>query len=263
MTESTSNKQVSYILMILVFGIILLLFDALGYLNVPKSRLNKATVPLELAFSNVGKSLVRSWDSFTSISRLRVDNDELRKEIAKLQSEVVIIDDLQKENEILRSHLSSRTEYSVEYIAARVVTLSDTIDRGIIKIDKGSEDGIEKEDVVVYQDNLVGVVDEVLIYTSSVRLIDSTKSSLLCKTFKTDAEGILAGTKDGLMFSEVSVSDSLVAKDKVIFYSERVPFPLTVGYIDEIYDTPASPKQQARVETYLPLASLSYVFIIK
>ena len=240
-----------------------MLFDILGYLGTFKGRLNQVMIPVEHFFSETNRSLSATFDSFTSISRLRVDNDTLKKRVAELEAEEVLVDDVMKENDILRKQLSYRNDENVEYIVARVISTNHLADKSFFKIDKGSKDELSEGDIVVYENNYVGVLHEVFDYTSTVMLLDSTQSAILCKTDENGVEGIVKGTKDGLLLTEVSVTDVINEKDKVLYYPETISLPLVVGYIDEVFDNPSSPKQTARLETYIPLMNLSYVFIVK
>lgn len=263
MLNETSGSKNGSLYILLVLGIVIILFDALGYLNFFKGSLNNAITPVEYFFSQINRQISSTFDSFTSISNLRVENDSLKKKIAKLESEDIIVDDVMKENEILRNQLSYKNNEDVEYILARVVSTNHMSDKSFLKIDKGSKDGLDKGDVVVYENNYIGILYEVFDYTSTVMLLDSNKSSILCETEGNEVEGIVKGTKDGLLLTEVSVTDKIEVNEKIIYYSESIPFPLVVGYIDEVFDTPSAPKQTARIETYVPLVSLSYVFIVK
>lgn len=260
--ESTGNNK-GILFILLVLGIVIILFDALGYLNSFKGSLNNAITPIEYFFSQANRQISSTFESFSSISNLRVENDLLKKKIAKLESEEVIVDDIMNENEILRKQLSYKNDENVEYIMARVVSTNHMSDKSFLKIDKGNKDGLEKGDIVVYENNYVGLLYEVFDYTSVVILLDSTKSVILCKTEGNKAEGIVKGTKDGLLFTEVSVTDKIEVNEKIIYYPESISFPLVVGYIEEIFDSPSAPKQTARIETYVPLLNLSHVFIVK
>lgn len=107
--------------------------------------------------------------------RLRTENAELRRRLADAEAASV-------ENNELRSlvQLPRRAEFPNDYdpVSARVIARSPTVWFATITVDRGTSSGVQRDDVVVTGDGLVGRVDSVTSGSSVVRLITNPDSAV-------------------------------------------------------------------------------------
>jgi len=135
--------------------------------------------------------------SFQSKKVLLVENNHLKKEKSDLEQKMIFIEEIKKENERLKRLLDFKEELTFKTIPAKVVGRDPTRwYRGVL-IDKGSEDGIELNMVVVNSDGLVGQVLEVSPNLSKVQLIVDLSSRVGAILQNSREAGILKGEGRG------------------------------------------------------------------
>ena len=125
-----------------------------------------------VVISDVARSLVQ-------ISSLKKENARLLSEAVQLRSRVANLEDIQKENDYLRSEIEVALRHP-DHIATALVVGYDSRGMGDwVIINKGSRDGIAPEMTVVSGEGvLVGTIEEVLTSTARVRLITHPEKCL-------------------------------------------------------------------------------------
>ncbi len=128
--------------------------------------------PFRSAATWVKQTVTDFFSSMTQYRGLSDENEALRKRIAELEAELARTDALQVENERLRALtgiVGTDGEYSV--VAADVSSVSTGGWVSGFTVNKGSADGVEKRDVVVSADGLVGKVTAVGRHWATVTTI--------------------------------------------------------------------------------------------
>ena len=135
--------------------------------------------PVQKMFRGIGEATDNFFSRFRSNSSYRTENEALKEQIKKLEEETRELYQVRNENERLTGLLSLK-ENSPQYdmVGARVVAKDPGAWYSMFKIDKGTKDGIHKNDVVLTEKGLVGYVYEVGTTWSTVLSIIDTKSAL-------------------------------------------------------------------------------------
>jgi rod shape-determining protein MreC len=130
-------------------------------------------------------------------------------------------------------------------------------------LDRGSNSGIKKDDIVTAPGGLVGRVDEVTANTSRVSLISDLNSQIGVTISRSNFKGLLRGKSASdavLEFYEkvpnVKVGDLVTTSN----YSQKFPPGLAVGRVVSI-DTKKLPAPEAVVELLPPMRSLDWVVV--
>lgn len=127
-----------------------------------KSAVSTVVIPLQKGMNYIGLWVYDRYHSFQDMSHLMTENDELK----------VQVDDLTEENNQLKQdsyeldRLRDLYELDEKYpgydkVGARIIGSSSDNWHSKFKIDKGSNDGIEKNMNVIADNGLVGIVSEV------------------------------------------------------------------------------------------------------
>ncbi len=119
------------------------------------------------------------------------ENQKLRKRVTELQIEADAREGQRAENVRLKRLLELHEEAPHDLIAARVVGRS--LDRlgGSLTIDKGSADGIARDDAVVTPDGLVGRVDRTTAHSARVLTLLHRECSVAVRLSRSRVDGIL------------------------------------------------------------------------
>lgn len=156
------------------------------------------------------------------IDRLQKERDSLWEELVKREGLVTYGSDT---NDI-RSY-AERYTYNGDLILAQCVLKEFTQKQHTIIVDKGSRHGVTPSMVAVYKNMLLGRVDEVQPWHSTVRLITDRLCKISAYCVKSRAQGIVEGTNDPalLNLSYISHLSSVEVGEEVLSSGQGLIFP--------------------------------------
>ncbi len=192
-------KSKFFIILLIVTAVILILMAVSTLVTdkatVAEDAIGVVTTPVQRIFRSIGDSTANFFSCFKSNSQYREENAALQEKIAALEEETRECYKLRNENERLRSLLSlkeSHTEY--EMVGARVVAKDAGNWYNAFKIDKGTNDGLKKNDIVLADKGLVGYIYEVGTTWSSVISVIDSKSAIGCAIERTGDTAVVEGS---------------------------------------------------------------------
>ena len=246
------NKNYKYlmivVLIVLLFGSLLVERKTNIIENLLKTTLypiNKLEVP-----TNSDEDQTKSFNNLIS------ENEELKNDIEELKKEL----DLNK----------TMTEY--EIVNATVISRNKDYWFNTINIDKGSKQGIKKDNAVITYDGLIGKISKVYKYSSEVKLITTEdvnfKVSVNIKIDDKDYYGILNGydKKNNLLKITGIDKDIKIKKDKEVVtsgLSNTYPSGLYIGKVKKIQNDSYNLSQIIYVKTKQNFDKIHYVTVIK
>jgi rod shape-determining protein MreC len=220
---------------------------------------------ITLPFQRVTHSIAAGSPS--EISKLREENAALSAQLAKER-------DIMKEDQALHDQFATTSLPSKSLLPASIIG-SPSFLPGFSKIDSlviavGLADGVKVGSAVVYKDNLVGKVVQVMPHESLVDLVSASTMSLAAVTSRTQALGVLRGEGgDGMVLGNVVLSDKLEKGDLVEtkgdldMHGGGYPAGLVVGKILAISKKSSALFQTADVASLLDFEKLSVVFVLR
>jgi len=122
------------------------------------------------------------------------ENKKLRAEIAQLRTEQQRYHEAFLENKRLKKLLSLKEAEPRYVTAAQIIAKSMDQWSGIVTINKGSSDGVNKDMTAITSRGLVGKISNVSGSYSSLLLITDINFSTAARLQKSRAEGVLSGT---------------------------------------------------------------------
>lgn len=194
---------------------------------------------------------------------------KMHKEIIALNRKVVDDELLIRENEALKSQFESSGSLSLSLVAAKILgfTGGNKLPETLV-INVGQKNGIKKGMAVIFQKNLVGKISAVSQNFSVVDTVLNPNLQLLAKLPETNANGILEGKKDFMLFDRIVITDTLKKNAGVVTKGEVNEegvgiFPdLIIGKITSISKKETSPFQSAQVLPVIDISRLTDVFVI-
>jgi rod shape-determining protein MreC len=264
MKDSFSRSIQITILFLLVAGILALaLSGSLGFIS---TNSNQALVTVQTWISTRFVVLQDFLTVPRDVVALRQRNAELEAELARLQTQVVQLQNSVSEADALAALVNfSRTNPENSYTAASVIGRDPSPFLRYIIIDKGSNDNLRRGMPVVTDQGLVGRVDAVISSAARVQLITDTSSAVNIRLEKAKKEAVLIGTVSGdLMLDLVPQDVTLEAGDLVLTSGLGGGYPsdLIVGQVLNTRQRDADLFQQAVVQPIVDFAQLKIVLII-
>lgn len=237
-----------------------------GYLTPVFSFLFNPTISTQ---SWLSQRYIAFRDFFTSprdMATLQSQNQALEQEVAKLQSEIVTLQENLSQAEFLYTLLDfARTHPEHEYIASTVIGREISPYLQYVIIDKGSNHGVRYGMPVVTQEGLVGRIDAVIANASRVKLITDASMSVNVRLKTANVEAQTRGSITGEISLEMIPQDTVVQAGDVLLTSGlggTYPPNVFVGQVLSMQSSKNTLFQNGSVQPVVDFHSLSAVLII-
>lgn len=235
-----------------------------GLLNPFQGLFLRATDPVENVLTAVFRpvaSVLSDFDELGTLqdenNRLRLENEDLRNQIAGLQQDAQRVKELESLLQITEGGADETR------VVANIVHRASTPFQQEVSIDRGSSAGIQVGMVVLSsQGSLMGTVTKVTSETSFVRLITDTRSKVRAEVAGTAADGIVKGTPDrGLILElaqgDIKVGDAVVTAGLGGNYPKGIP----IGLVSEVSGTSQDLYKKVTIQPLVRLGTATTVLV--
>ncbi|NBY19548.1 rod shape-determining protein MreC [bacterium] len=172
---------------------------------------------LQSFVSNFGQGIKGLVDHYFLLVNAKKQNEELQSEVGLLRSRIIAQDEILIENKRLQEQLSFKSKDKEQLLSARVVAHDVSPDFLGIRIDRGSNDGVQLGMGVVHTSGVVGRVLRVTPLYSDVQTLLDPSSNIDVVVQRSRARGILSGQSKQLScklkyidrLDDVMVNDTL------------------------------------------------------
>ncbi|HYY88293.1 MAG TPA: rod shape-determining protein MreC [Chloroflexota bacterium] len=224
--------------------------------------------PVQFGVSGTFGEIGSVIDTVQRVRDLAQQNRAYRDQLDELQSDVVRLHELEVENRELRNLLNLRERTGPgPLIPAAVIARDDTPYVQAITVDRGANDGVKGDAVVITHKGLVGRVERVNPTSAKVRLINDINSSVGVR-LQTESRttGVLRGQSQGnlMVIAYIPQTDD-VQQGAVVITSglgEVFPEGLVVGKVARVERKDADPFQAAVVEPAVEMNKLERLYIL-
>lgn len=268
---SIPSKYVFLILSILCVAMMLLSFTTDFVTGPVNAVAGYVIVPFQKGIAAAGSWLEGRSENIRRINELNEENKVLKERIDEM---TIRINDLERDKyELaeLRSLFLLDEQYSdYNKIGARVIGKDIGNWYSEFTIDKGSNDGIEKDMNVMAGSGLVGIVTKVGPNWSGVRSIIDDTSNLSGMVMSTSDTLIVSGDlelmdKGYIKFSQlIDEEDEVVKGDQVVTssISDKYLPGISVGYITEIETDSNNLTKSGYITPVVDFKNLSTVLVV-
>jgi len=222
------------------------------------------SAPIQKSLWGAGDRVSDFFEGIFRAENLKKEAEELKLKNQELLAENVSLQNLKKENQILREALEIGLEKDFKLELAEVI--GKDIGQDSLLINKGLKNGIsEGMPVITQQKTIVGRITEIYENFSRVRLISSKESSFDAEIIERDILGVVKG-KGGLKIylDLIPRQKELKEGDLVTSASLGGIFPqgLLIGLIEKVKQSDVSFYQQAEISPFFNVEEIENVFII-
>lgn len=245
--------------------------DSEGKVNFISDAVGIVISPVQGAFSWVFDNISHIGVYFSNLDRLEKENVQLKKNVLQLQTDLSEKEKYEQENERLRGLLDLKiVNKNYDTVGAAVIAREADFGTGVIKIDKGTINGISKNDVVIDSGGLVGYISAIGTTWAEVTTILAQETSVSC-TLPRTGEIIMLGSdisgsrKKLCKLSYISADSTISVGEAVETSGEGGIYPegLFVGRVEAISDEKNGIAKEATLKPTADFASLREVLVIK
>ncbi len=238
-------------------------FILLSTVNSPlTSGINKAalriTGPIMQVVEYPARIVHRAYTYLYDISRIYIDNRELRaenKQMLILQNKVR---SLEVENQLLSRLLNYVPPPEANFISAKIIAESGDNFTHILFIYIGNED-VKKGQIVLGDESVIGRIDAVSGSYAKVILVTDINSKIPVVVERTRARGILSGDNTAMPSLIFTRSTADIQEGDVIVTSGvggMFPAGLPIGFVS------SAQNNEIKVETLADISRIEYVRIV-
>lgn len=252
------------LLLILIFtSVFLFLFDYLNYLNFPKTLAQTITVPVQYGFYQSGMVIGRQFAFIPASRHASLENLAMKKQLGEILVENASIRKQLIEAQALVDQQNSLSLQTYDLKAAEVIGTG----RNLL-INKGSLDGVNTGQIIVFKDNYIGKIQQVDPKTAKIMMTQDpdSKIAVYSQAVTGRARGILLGQfGSDLLMDKILHQEAVSVGDLV--YSEgtegELPRGLIMGKVTEVLERENQVFKQAKVEPVINTGDLDVVFVME
>jgi rod shape-determining protein MreC len=224
--------------------------------------------PIQRGFTALFRPVGDLVSSIGELGNLREDNAELKALVEDYEGRIEEADSVAAENERLRDMLDLDEAYpSMERVTAEVISRSPSNYKWLVKIDKGTADGVRPDMAVISPDGLVGKIAAAKENSSTVLLLIDSIGAAAAKTDDGEAQGLVTGNGAGepLAFEFVDSTADVELGDEVVTSSYNggiFPPNIPIGRVSFVSAETAALEQDIDVEPYVDFQSIEFVQVL-
>ena len=265
------NKLAVTIVLLSVAFCGMIIYSLQSDANGISSSVSTVVSPLQKIVYNINSRVKETVDFFLNFSEVKLENEQLKQKNAELANELIEYESLKDEVERLREALNfteSRSNYN--YVGVNIIGYSgSSLSDGYI-IDKGSNDGIDKNMVVVSSKGLVGKVTKVASNFAIVQSILNENIAVAVMDQQTrEATGVLQGLSDKKdtnmtvvynlpIDSDVKEGDIIITSGLGKIYPKEIP----VGTVVSVEEDNVRVMKSAVVEPFVNFNEVEELFVV-
>ncbi|EKD46197.1 MAG: hypothetical protein ACD_68C00108G0003 [uncultured bacterium] len=267
MPKKRFNSQT--VILFLITLSLVVIFASLRFfgLTTPVENIARTMLkPIQKISTQTGRWISTSFDTISSIGRIKRENQDLTKQVQELKVKISQDNELSEENKFLREQLALAAATNWDLKNALVIGSDPNRLSQYLIIDQGEKNEIQIEMPVLSASGiLVGRINSVFSTSSQVLLITDPSSKVNAILQKSRASGIVQG-EHGLGLTMNSISqDIFVEKGEAVVTSaigNIFPPGILIGEVAEVESADNQLFQQARLIQNLDLRNLERVMVL-
>lgn len=264
MSRASSRTLIASALIVLALS--LLALNAAGYIQ-PAENLVLRPLSAFQSWLATRYAAVRDFIASPSdVTTLQQRNAELEAEVARLQQQVIGLQEQQAEASILAALLKyAREQPESSYLATKVIGRDVSPFLRSIWIGRGSDQGLSRGMPVATDRGLVGRVIEVRASVSRVQLITDPEAAVNVRFQQSRADGVLAAQLNGELWVDLIDQNAEISQGELLLTSGLgggFPDDIPIGRVLSIRRRDYELFQQAVIQPTVDFDNLDIVLVI-
>lgn len=260
----SSKSRLNITIIVIAIGFLVLALG--GYLNPIIGSALQPVYAVQTWITTRYQALQDYFNAPTDISRLRERNAELEAGFARLQTEIIQLQQQVSEVEILSELLDfARAQPENQYQAAAVIARDPSPFLKYVIINKGSDDGLRRGMPVVNAQGLVGRVASVTANAARVQLIIDPSSSVNVRIQPAESDAVLRGSITGDLSLDLIPQAATVTAGNLVLTSGlggNFPPNILIGQVNSVRQEATALFQSATIQSVVDFSRLEIVLVI-
>jgi rod shape-determining protein MreC len=192
--------------------------------------------PFQRSLRGITDISLGTWRTYRHLLRAQQENQELRTQLASVQSQILQLSEQAAESGRLRALLDFKNQLPFQTVAAEVIASSPGENSNAIFIGKGVDAGLTSDLAVITPEGIIGKTIAVFSHSSQVLLLTDTSSGVGIMLEKSRVQGVLKGDSRNLCLIRYIMNEEPVAPGEAVLTSgldQIFPKGLRVGSVVE------------------------------
>ena len=265
------NKLAVTIIVLSVAFLGIIIFSVKNGSNSISSGVGSVVSPLQKIVYKINDKIQSSVEFFMNFSKVKQENEELKLKNSELENQMIEYSTLKEENERLREILKFKdSKKNYDYVGVNIIGYSGgNVSQGYI-IDKGTNDGIKKDMIVITHQGLVGkitdsesnysIVETILNENMAVSvMVDSTRETTgILRGYKENKNEDLVKVYNLPINSEIKEGDIILTSGLGMIY----PKEIRIGEVISVETDNVMVMKNAVVKPYVDFNKLEELFVV-
>lgn len=229
-----------------------------------QSVVQTLTYPLQASVNSVASTFKNLWNSYISLIDVNEENKLLRQQLLDIEEKM----NQHIENSVqflrLRNQLLFARKKITDKIFAEIIGESADNNHDISLINRGSNQLVQRNYIVLRKEGLVGRIQSVSPFQSSVQLITDHRSRVSSLIQRNRIRGLIYGTHKGLEMRQINQHANIKIGDRVISSGLGGLYPkgLLIGWVKEIRRQKHELFKTAILDSAVDFNQIEEVFVI-
>jgi len=229
-----------------------------------QSVVQTLTYPLQASVNSVASTFKNLWNSYISLIDVNEENKLLREQLLDIEEKM----NQHIENSVqflrLRNQLLFASKKITDKIFAEIIGESADNNHDISLINRGSNQLVQRNYIVLRKEGLVGRIQSVSPFQSSVQLITDHRSRVSSLIQRNRIRGLIYGTHKGLEMRQINQHANIKIGDRVISSGLGGLYPkgLLIGWVRKIRRQEHELFKTAILDSAVDFNQIEEVFVI-
>ncbi|MGD0877311.1 MAG: rod shape-determining protein MreC [Anaerolineales bacterium] len=264
MKSSFPRSLQTVVIILVIVGLVTLALG--GYFSPVTNLFSRLTVDAQTWISDRYMAVVDFLTVPRNVASLLESNTELEAEVARLQTQVIDLQQQVTETNILSALVDfARANPEYSYKAASVIGRDPSPFLRYVVINVGSNEGVLPGMPVVTDKGLVGRVVAVIAEAARVQLVTDAASAVDVRLQASNTEAMLEGSVTGELSLNMISQDAVIQVGDVVLTSGlggTYPPNLLVGQVVSIRKLQSELFQQAAIQPNVDFTRLQFILVI-
>ncbi|MBC8259585.1 MAG: rod shape-determining protein MreC [SAR324 cluster bacterium] len=229
-----------------------------------QSIVQTVTYPMQASVQTITSTFNNIWNSYFNLLDVHQENLLLKQKLQNMEEKVNqhIEDSVQFRR--LRDQLLFARKKTREKIFADIIGESSDNTHDIRMINRGSNQLVQRNFIVLRKEGLVGRIQSVSPFQSSVQLISDHRNRVPALIQRNRVRGLLFGTNDGIEMRQINQHAKIKIGDRVISSGLGGLYPkgILIGWVSEIRHQEHELFKTAKLDSAVDFKRIEEVFVI-
>ena len=261
---STYKLQISIVVAIL--GLFLLIFQSHNEQGSSRIQIAIQTVtyPFQASVQSAVSNIKNLWNSYIFLIDVKEENNRLKQQILDMEEKLSEHIENSVQFRRLRDQMLFARKNPLEKIYAEIIGESSDNAHNIRFINRGSNQKVQRNYIVIRKEGLVGRIHSVSPFQSSVQLMIDHRNRVPALIQRNRVRGLIYGTQAGIEMRQINQHAKIKIGDRVISSGLGGLYPkgILIGWVSEIRHQQHELFKTAILESAVDFNSIEEVFVI-